>query len=114
MPTDDLEPGDVVWVTFDPVRGREQAGHRPALVVASAQYLRSFPSLAMVVPLTTVDRGWTSHIPVLGPSGLDRASFAITEQLARVDRGRITARSGRCDIPTLRSITEWLHDFIAR
>jgi len=30
------EAGDVVWLTFDPQAGREQAGRRPALVLSPA------------------------------------------------------------------------------
>jgi mRNA-degrading endonuclease toxin of MazEF toxin-antitoxin module len=32
------EAGDLVWLTFDPQAGREQAGRRPALVVSPASY----------------------------------------------------------------------------
>ncbi len=27
------EAGDIVWLSFDPQVGREQAGHRPAVVL---------------------------------------------------------------------------------
>src|SRR5690625_6671909 len=35
----ELHRGDAVWSELDPVRGREQSGHRPPLVVASDLYL---------------------------------------------------------------------------
>jgi mRNA interferase MazF len=59
----DLAPGDIVWVAPDAAVGREQAGHRPAMVMAGTDYLQLIDSLAIVVPLTSVDRGWPNHIP---------------------------------------------------
>ncbi len=32
------DAGDIVWLQFDPQTGREQAGHRPALVLSPAAY----------------------------------------------------------------------------
>jgi len=32
------EAGDIVWLNFTPQAGREQAGHRPALVLSPAAY----------------------------------------------------------------------------
>jgi len=33
-----LRQGDIIWVDFDPTKGREQAGHRPALVISQTKY----------------------------------------------------------------------------
>jgi mRNA interferase MazF len=33
--------GDMIWLTFDPQAGREQAGRRPALVLSPAKYAHS-------------------------------------------------------------------------
>ena len=51
-----LRPGDVVWVAPEIAVGREQAGRRPAMVVAGAGYLETVDTLALVVPITSVDR----------------------------------------------------------
>lgn len=32
------ERGDILWLTFDPQAGHEQAGRRPALVLSPAAY----------------------------------------------------------------------------
>ncbi len=32
------EAGDLIWTDFDPRVGREQSGHRPALVVSAAEF----------------------------------------------------------------------------
>jgi mRNA interferase MazF len=109
----DLRRGDVVWAAPDPAVGREQAGHRPAVVVSSAAHLDIVTDLAIVVPVTTAMRGWPNHVLLLGPRvGLDAPSFAMTEQPRTIDRRRVVQVAGRVDDETLRQIDVWLRDFV--
>ena len=112
-PLVELHRGSVVWLDFDPVKGREQGGRRPAVVIAGNGYLSRATSIAIVVPITTTDRGWPNHIRLAGTTlTLDRPSFAMTEQPRTVDRRRITGTAGEVDESTMRSITVWLRDFL--
>ena len=55
--------GDLIWLTFDPQAGREQAGRRPALVLSSAGYnIKS--SLAVVCPVTSHVKGYPFEVAV--------------------------------------------------
>lgn len=76
-----IEPGQVWFVDFDPVRGREQGRDRPALVVSSRFHLDvTLGHLACVLPLTTVERqGWLHRVPVASGRG-----WVITEQIRTV------------------------------
>lgn len=106
----DLAPGDIVWLAPDVVIGREQAGRRPAVVVAGRSYLDIVDTLAVVVPITSVDRGWPNHVPV--GRALGRPSWAMTEQVRTVSRRRIVDRAGRVDAETLAGIRRWISDFL--
>lgn len=110
-PSAKLAPGDVIWVVPDAVIGREQAGRRPALVIASSDYLATVDTLAIVVPITTVDRGWPNHIPIAG-ADLPQASWAMSEQVRTVSRERIVSRAGRVDEATLHAVRRWIGDFL--
>ena len=44
--------GDIVWLTFTPQVGHEQAGYRPALIVSPEAYNKKV-GLALVCPITT-------------------------------------------------------------
>ena len=107
----DLAPGDIVWVAPDPAVGREQAGRRPALIVAGDDYLATVDSLAVVVPVTSVDRGWPNHVPITG-AALPDTSWAMTEQVRTISRERIVGHAGRADEPTLAEVRQWIRDFL--
>lgn len=111
-PAESLGPGDVIWVAPEIAVGREQAGWRPALVVAGAGYLETVDTLALVVPITTVDRGWPNHVEVIG-ADLGQRSWAMSEQLRTISRGRIVSRAGHADQATLAAVRVWLADFLA-
>ncbi|WP_210481546.1 type II toxin-antitoxin system PemK/MazF family toxin [Naasia sp. SYSU D00948] len=107
-----IKPGSVVWASLEPVAGREQGGHRPVLIVASEGYLDAVTTLAIGLPITTVDRGWPNHVRVAGPSGLDRPSWIMTEQPRTLSRSRVTAVAGHVTPACLAESRRWLADFL--
>ncbi|MBN2035558.1 MAG: type II toxin-antitoxin system PemK/MazF family toxin [Chitinispirillaceae bacterium] len=92
-----LRFGDVVWVTLpapetDSVRGHEQAGTRPAVVIEGDAFIPRL-SIVLVVPMTTnpsVQRFPTSlKINPSNENGLKQISFALPFQLRAIDKRRI-------------------------
>lgn len=112
MTRPDLAPGVVVWAALEPVRGGEQGGHRPVLIVASVGYLDAVTALVIVLPITTTDRGWPNHVHVEGPSGLDRPSWVMTEQPRTLSRDRLTGVAGEVSSDCLGAVRTWLGDFL--
>jgi mRNA interferase MazF len=105
--------GQIVWVDFGPTEGREQRGTRPALVVSSADYLASVRDLIVVVPVTSVNRGWPHHVAVTGTrTGLPKQSFAMTEQPRTISMSRLVRQSGSASEATVSEVDRWLRDFI--
>lgn len=83
-----------VWMAdLSPVVGSEQSGRRPVVVVNSAFYA-AFPiPMAIVVPLTTQDRGLPHHVPVSSAqSGLHRPSWARTDDIRATSERRLTGQ----------------------
>ena len=105
----DLRPGDVWWAWLDPIRGREHGGRRAVLLVASAQFVDVIDTLALVVPVTSVDRQWPNHIRL---STLTTSSFAMTEQLRTISRERLHSRMGAATSDELAEVRLWLADFL--
>ncbi len=85
MSSPPIEPGQVWFVGFDPVRGREQGKDRPALVVSSRFHLDlTARHLVTVLPLTSVERqGWIHRVRIASGNG-----WVITEQVRTVSAGR--------------------------
>jgi mRNA interferase MazF len=107
----DLAPGDLIWVSPDASIRRGQAGRRPAVVVSGADYLDIVDSLAIVVPVTTVDRGWPNHVRIEG-GRLPQESWAMTEQVRTVSRERLVAHAGRVTPDTTTAVRSWIRDFL--
>lgn len=64
-----LKRGDVWYAQFDPVRSREQAGHRPALIVSTDRFNGGPRDLVVVLPISSRDRQIRWHVPLIPPDG---------------------------------------------
>ena len=96
---DDLDAGDLVWVELDPVRGREQAGRRPAVVVTTSAY-HKISQLALICPITSNVRPWPFKV-LLPDEGKIRGAVLV-DQVRAIDRARrVYARAGRVPDKTL-------------
>lgn len=54
---------DLIWLDFNPTRGHEQAGHRPALVISPAAY-NGATGLCVVAAITSRAKGLPFEISV--------------------------------------------------
>jgi mRNA interferase MazF len=68
--------GDIVWLQFDPQAGREQAGHRCALVMTPRKY-NAYMRLCIVCPITSQTKNLPLETPVPSVSWLERGSEFI-------------------------------------
>lgn len=94
--------GEVWLADFDPVQGHEQGGQRPALVVSTDRFNASPSGLVGLVPLTTRDRGITTHVRVVPPEGgLIRPSVILCDQLRILTQQHLDRRLGRVSPATL-------------
>jgi mRNA interferase MazF len=104
-----LVRGDVWDAEFDPVRGREQAGRRPAVVVSIDLFNQGPGQLVAVLPLTSRDRRVRWHVSVQPPEGgLVVPSFAMCDQLRVVSVERLLRRRGEVGVDTLTRIEDRL------
>lgn len=101
--------GDVWRVDLDPVRGHEQAGKRPALVISVDALNHSAAELAVVLPITSRDKGIRSHVRVPAQEGgLDRTSYVKCEDVRSVSVARMETRLGTVRAETLRAVEDRL------
>lgn len=74
--------GDLVWLQFSPHAGREQAGHRPALVLSQEDYNRA-SGLALLCPITSRIKGYSFEVPL--PAGLKVQGAILSDHVRSVD-----------------------------
>jgi mRNA interferase MazF len=92
-------------VDLDPVRGHEQGGRRPALIISTNGFNRSPAELVVVAPLTSVAKRVRFHVPVDPPEGgLHQPSFVKPEDIRSVSTHRLGQRLGRVSLQTLAAV----------
>ncbi len=74
--------GDVIWLSFDPQAGREQAGRRPAVVLSPAAY-NGRVGLALLCPVTSQIKGYPFEVPL--PSDLRVRGVVLADQVKNLD-----------------------------
>lgn len=74
--------GDLVWLTFSPQAGHEQAGRRPALALSPEAYNRKV-GLALFCPITSHIKGYPFE--VLVPQGCVVSGVILADQVRSLD-----------------------------
>lgn len=101
-----MERGDLFWFDADPVRGSEQGGRRPAVVV-SRNAVNRVSRVVIVVPITTYrgQRLYPSDIRVSAGDGrLRQDSVVVGLQVRAISVDRLGERLGRLTPDTLSRI----------
>jgi mRNA interferase MazF len=97
--------GDVWFVDLDPVRGHEQAGRRPALIVSTDPFNFSAAGVVVLVPLSTKEKHVPLHVRVSPPEGgLRELSFIRCEDVRTVSKERLSKRLGKVSPATLAAV----------
>jgi len=74
--------GDIVWLSFTPQAGHEQAGRRLALVLSPSAY-NSKVGLALCCPITSRVKGYPFEVTV--PKGLAVVGVVLADQVKSLD-----------------------------
>jgi len=76
------ERGDVVWLTFTPQAGHEQAGRRPAVVLSPIAYNRRV-GLAIFCPITNQTKGYPFEVAL--PDAVGVTGVILADQVKNLD-----------------------------
>ena len=102
--------GDVITVDLDPVKGREQGGRRPALVLSADDYNR-IVGLALVVPITMTAKGYPFEVHV--PQRCKVKGTILADHIECIDwRGRNARHFDSLPAEVLKEVEEKLGPLI--
>lgn len=74
--------GDIVYLDFNPTKGHEQRGYRPAFVISPYIYNQK-TSLALFLPITSQQKGYPFEVAL--PSELKTHGVILTDQIKCLD-----------------------------
>ena len=87
--------GDIVWANLDPVRGREQAGQRPVLVLSHDVFNERSATVIAVALTSQQPRAGFPLTLELGSRGLPKRSWAKISQVRTLSVERVGRRLAR-------------------
>ena len=104
--------GDIYWADLEPVRGREQAGRRPVLVLSRELFNeRSGTVIAMAVTSRPQSAGFPLTYPV--PEGvLPEPSWVKISQIRTLSTERLGRKAGFLPEEDVDRIVEGLLDIV--
>jgi mRNA interferase MazF len=88
--------GHLIWTDFDPTKGREQAGRRPALVLSPAAFTEN-TGLAIVCPITSRVRPFPTSVVL--PSGMPVSGEILTSHIRSIDAQARSIRYAGATVP---------------
>lgn len=95
------DEGDIAWLDLNPRTGREQAGHRPVLVLSPGAFNRR-SGLLVCCPLTSQRKGYPFEVVMQG----DSTSVVLVDQVRSVDwearRATLKGRASAVDMAEVR------------
>ena len=85
--------GEIWTADLDPIRGHEQAGLRPVLVVSTDRFNHGLADMVIIVPLTRTGRRIPHHVVVEPPEGdVTKRSYILCDSVRSISREHLGER----------------------
>lgn len=102
----EIKRGDIVLVNFEPVRGSEQGGIRPSLIIQNDIFNKYSPT-TIVAPITSklFKKEYPTNVLIKKEdSKLNRDSTILLNQIKTVDKSRIVKKISLSDNFTMNKV----------
>lgn len=106
-----MKQGEIWNVYFDPIKGSEQSGNRPAVII-SGNVMNTHSDLAIVCPMTNSIKNYKGN-PILKPNnnnGLETISEVLVFQIRTLSKVRFKKKIGTVSEDIILEIKETLQD----
>lgn len=106
--------GDVVWADLDPVRGHEQGGRRPVVVLSDEVFNRASGTvIAMAITSQPQRAGFPLTLKIASLQ-LPQESWVKISQVRTLSATRIGRKLGRLDVPEVEQLLDGLNEICGR
>ena len=107
----DVLRGDVVWADLEPIRGREQGGRRPVLVLSHDLFNRKSETvIAMAITSRSQRAGFPLTLEL--PGSLPKRSWLKISQIRTISTERLGERIARVPDDILSQALEGLRELV--
>lgn len=97
--------GEIWTVNLNPVKGHEQAGYRPGLIISVDTFNHGPAGLVVIVPITSKEKGIPFHVAINPPEGgVSKRSFIKCEGIRSVSIERLSKSLGKVSFETLKAV----------
>lgn len=98
--------GEVWLINWNPARGSEQAGFRPAVIIQNNIGNEKAPT-TIVSAISSSVRLYPMNVKVVPPEGgLSKASIVKTSQILTIDKRRLEKKLGELNKATMSKVDE--------
>ena len=108
-----IRRGEIRWADLDPVRGREQAGRRPVLILSQDVFNDRSGNVIAVALTSQPQRAGFPLILPLSDTSLPKQSWAKISQIRTLSNERIGDLMGEASPEELARIVEGLAEIIS-
>lgn len=93
----EIRRGDIYHANLNPVKGSEQGGYRPVLVIQNNRGNRHSPTVIVAAITSRPKHRMSTHVPLKGFKGLEKDSVVLLEQMRTIDKKRLDGYVGALD-----------------
>ncbi len=104
--------GEIYWADLDPVRGREQAGMRPVLILSNELFNRRSGTLIVMAITSQPQRAGFPLTLALLPEKLSRPSWVKISQIRTISVERLGKRMASLEKGDLDQVIEGLLELV--
>lgn len=104
---------DIWYADLNPVKGREQKGLRPVVII-SGNMLNKYLPIVIACPLTTKIKAYKGNV-ILTPDGVNKLSERseiLTFHVRSISKERLTRNVGKITDSQLRTVINTLNDLL--
>ncbi len=108
-----MKQGDVWYTDLNPVKGSEQAGFRPVVII-SGNLLNQYANVVICAPLITKIKNYHGNL-ILDPSetnGLAEKSEVLTLHVRSISKTRLVQRIGSVSKTEIKHIHSCLNEIL--
>jgi mRNA interferase MazF len=103
----EIKRGEIYWVNWNPARGSEQSGLRPALVIQNDTGNQHSPTTIIAALTTAITKPYPFTVKVAAKeSGLPKESMVNLAVIMTIDKARLTEKCGELSEAKMNEVNE--------